>query len=133
MAKKTGKTIVKMRQQIRAAKLARHKRELVEAGVNLSMPKPSVEARREKEEELKRLYVELFPKDAEVRGEEQAEKPPEQKTERKKEEQLAESEQQPQPEQQEQAEEQTKAEEKEQAENEKQAEEPQEKQGEQSD
>lgn len=121
-----------MRQQMRAAKLARHKRELVEAGVNLSMPKPSVEARREKEEELKRLYVELFPKDAEVRREEQAEKlleqPPEkQQPERKEEKQLAESKQQPQHEQQKQAEEQTQAEEKEQTENEEQAEESQEK------
>lgn len=91
-----------MRQQMRAAKLARHKRELVEAGVNLSMPKPSAEARREKEEELKRLYVDLFPKDAEVRGEEQAEKPPEQQKQAKK---------QRQAEQKEQAEQQAQAEE----------------------
>ncbi len=62
-----------MRQQIRAAKLARHKRELVEAGVDLSMPKPSAEARREKEEELKRLYLELFKEKKEQAKSEQAE------------------------------------------------------------
>ncbi len=73
MAKKTGKTLVKMRQQMRAAKLARHKRELVEAGVDLSMPKPSAEARREKEEELKRLYLELFKEKKEQAKSEQAE------------------------------------------------------------
>lgn len=54
-----------MRQQMRAAKLARYKRELVEAGVDLSMPKPSMQARKEKEEELKRMYVELLSKKTE--------------------------------------------------------------------
>ena len=50
---------------MRAAKLARYKRELVEAGVDLSLPKPSMQARKEKEEELKRLYVELLSKKTE--------------------------------------------------------------------
>ncbi len=75
MAKKTGKTLVKMRQQIRAAKLARYKRELVQAGVSLGMPKPSEEARKEKDEELKRLYLELFSKSEESAQEKSAEQP----------------------------------------------------------
>ncbi|MDI6884049.1 MAG: hypothetical protein QMD00_02755, partial [Hadesarchaea archaeon] len=64
MTRKTGKLAVKARQQTRAAKLAKYKRELAEAGVSLSLPKPSAEARKQKEEELKRLYAELFPKKA---------------------------------------------------------------------
>jgi hypothetical protein len=34
---------------------------LSDAGVSLSLPKPSAKARREKEDELRRLYLELFP------------------------------------------------------------------------
>ena len=61
VTRKTGKMAVKARQQMRAAKLAKYKRELAEAGVKLGLPKPSEEARRQKEEELKKLYTELFP------------------------------------------------------------------------
>ena len=84
MAKKTGKTLVKMRQQMRAAKLARYKRELVQAGVNLGMPKPSEEARREKDEELKRLYLELLSKSEESEREKSAEQPLTQEQQEKK-------------------------------------------------
>jgi len=75
MAKKTGKTLVKMRQQMRAAKLARYKRELVQAGVDLSLPKPSMQARKEKDEELKKLYAELLSKSGEGEQEKSAEQP----------------------------------------------------------
>ncbi len=75
MAKKTGKTLVKMRQQMRAAKLARYKRELVQAGVNLKLPKPSMQARKEKDEELKKLYLELLSKSGEGEQEKSAEQP----------------------------------------------------------
>jgi hypothetical protein len=60
MTRKTGKMAVKARQLMRSAKLAKYKRELAEAGVSLSLPKPSAKARREKEEELRKLYLELF-------------------------------------------------------------------------
>lgn len=121
MTKKTGKVAVKARQQMRAAKMAKQKRELAEAGVKLGLPKPSAEARRQKEEELKRLYLELFPKKkAEAEGE--------------KAEQPAEGEQQEQPtERQEQAEEQRQGEQEMEAERQEQVDEPQEKQEAQSD
>ena len=61
VTRKTGKMAVKARQLMHAAKLAKYKRELSEAGVSLSLPKPSAKARREKEEELRKLYLELFP------------------------------------------------------------------------
>ena len=64
LTRKTGKAAVKARQQMKSAKLARYKRELAQAGVKLSLPKPSAKAQREKEEELKRLYLELFPEAA---------------------------------------------------------------------
>lgn len=53
---------MKARQQMRAAKAAKYKRELAEAGVSLGLPKPSAKKRREKEEELRKLYLALFPK-----------------------------------------------------------------------
>jgi hypothetical protein len=65
MTRKTGKIAVKARQLTRSAKLAKYKRELSNAGVSLSLPKPSKRAMKEKEEELKKLYQELFPKKAE--------------------------------------------------------------------
>lgn len=65
MTRKTGKIAVKARQLARSAKLARYKRELSHAGVSLSLPKPTKKAMKEKEEELKKLYKELFPKKAE--------------------------------------------------------------------
>jgi hypothetical protein len=69
VTRKTGKMAVKARQLARAAKLARYKRELYEAGVSLSLPKPSAKARKEKEEELKRLYLELFHEKKQAEGE----------------------------------------------------------------
>ncbi len=60
---------------MRAAKLARYKRELVEAGVDLGLPKPSMQARKEKDEELKKLYVELLSKSGESEREKSAEQP----------------------------------------------------------
>jgi hypothetical protein len=125
MARKTGKAVVKAKQQMRAAKLAKHKRELAEAGVKLGLPKPSAEVRKQREEELKRLYMELFPK-AEGEQEGQAEQPPgqEQQPEQKEEEQPAEGEQEEQQEQPEQIQ----AEQKEQAEQQERADKPQEKQ-----
>lgn len=65
MTRKTGKMAVKARQLARSAKLARYKRELSQAGVSLNLPKPSKKALKEKEEELKKLYMELFPQKAE--------------------------------------------------------------------
>jgi hypothetical protein len=73
MTRKTGKMAVKARQLMRSAKLAKYKRELVEAGVSLSLPKPSAKARREKEEELRKLYLELFPEKQKPAEEEHAE------------------------------------------------------------
>jgi hypothetical protein len=69
---------VKARQLMRSAKMAKYKRDLAEAGVSLSLPKPSAKAMREKEEELKRLYREMFPEKAEeksVHAEEEEEEP----------------------------------------------------------
>lgn len=65
MTRKTGKIAVKARQLTRSAKLAKYKRDLAHAGVSLSLPKPTKKAMKEKEEELKKLYQELFPKKAE--------------------------------------------------------------------
>ena len=65
MTRKTGKMAVKARQLTRSAKLARYKRDLSHAGVSLSLPKPTKKAMKEKEEELKKLYLDLFPKKAE--------------------------------------------------------------------
>jgi len=122
---------------MRAAKLAKHKRELEGAGVKLSLPKPSAEVRKQREEELKRLYLELFPKKEEAEKE-QVEQPSEQEeqpeAQAKQEEQPKEGgEQEEQPRQEEQVEEQVQVEQEEQPEQQEQTEEPQEKQEEQSD
>jgi hypothetical protein len=126
MARKTGKAVVKAKQQMRAAKLAKHKRELVGAGVELSLPKPSAETRKQREEELKRLYLEFFPRKAEGEQDEQAKQPPgqEQQPEQKEEGQPADGEQLEQQEQPEQIQ----AEQKEQVEQQERADKPQEKQ-----
>lgn len=79
MTRKTGKMAVKARQLARSAKLARYKRELSQAGVSLSLPKPSKKALKEKEEELKKLYMELVPQKTEEKAEE--EQPAEEQTE----------------------------------------------------
>lgn len=69
LTRKTGKMAVKARQLARSAKLARYKRELSQAGVSLSLPKPSKKALKEKEEELKKLYLELVPQKTEEKAE----------------------------------------------------------------
>jgi hypothetical protein len=61
MTRKTGKSLLKARQQMRAARVAREKRDLAAAGVSLSFKKPPAKAMREKEAELKKLYLEMFP------------------------------------------------------------------------
>ena len=73
VTRKTGKMAVKARQLMRSAKLAKYKRELSNAGVSLSLPRPSAKARREKEEELRKLYLELFPEKKKPAESEQAE------------------------------------------------------------
>ena len=73
VTRKTGKMAVRARQLMRSAKLAKYKRELSNAGVSLSLPKPSAKARREKEEELRKLYLELLPEKKKQSEGEQAE------------------------------------------------------------
>jgi len=74
MTRKTGKVALKARQQMRAAKAAMSKRELAEAGVSLSVPRPSAKSVKEKEEELRKLYLDFF---AGKEGEAPGAKPPE--------------------------------------------------------
>jgi len=62
MTRKTGAKAVKARQLTRAAKVHRYKQKLKEAGESLSLPKPSREAQRQKDAELKKLYLELISK-----------------------------------------------------------------------
>jgi hypothetical protein len=64
MTRKTGKALLKARQQMRAARLARAKRELIAAGVSLKLKRPPAKVVREKEKELRELYLELFPEEA---------------------------------------------------------------------
>ncbi len=72
MTRKTGAKAVKARQLARAAKVIRYKQKLKNAGESLSLPKPSAEVKRQKGEELRKLYLEL------VSGKEEA---PQEKTE----------------------------------------------------
>lgn len=87
MTRKTGKVALRARQQTRAAKLARYKRDLSAAGVSMSLPKPTSKARKAKEEELKKLYLELCPpkkeeaKQAEQQSEESGEQAEQKETE----------------------------------------------------
>jgi len=87
MTRKTGAKAVKAGQLTRAAKVHRYKQKLKEAGESLSLPKPSREAQRQKDAELKKLYLELISKKEEqpqekVEAEEtkQVEQKPEQKS-----------------------------------------------------
>jgi len=76
MTRKTGAKAVKARQLTRAAKVHRYKQKLKDAGESLSLPKPSREAQRQKDAELKKLYLELVSKKEEQpqeKTEEQAE------------------------------------------------------------
>ena len=84
MTRKTGAKAVKARQLARAAKVIKYKQKLKSAGESLSLPKPSAEARKQKDAELRKLYMELI-KEEPKKGEraEQAEQKPEQQTEEK--------------------------------------------------
>jgi hypothetical protein len=62
MTRKTGAKAVKARQLTRAAKVHRYKQKLKDAGESLSLPKPSREAQRQKDAELKKLYLEFVSK-----------------------------------------------------------------------
>lgn len=62
MTRKTGAKAVKARQLTRAAKVHRYKQKLKDAGESLSLPKPSKEVQRQKDAELKKLYMELISK-----------------------------------------------------------------------
>lgn len=78
---------MKARQLARAAKVHRYKQKLKEAGESLSMPKPSKEAQRQKDEELKKLYLELVkeqPKESEQPEQVEQEEQPREKTEEQK-------------------------------------------------
>jgi len=79
MTRKTGAKAVKARQLTRAAKVHRYKQQLKDAGESLSLPKPSREAQRQKDAELKKLYLELISKKEQPKEGEQ----PEQQVEKK--------------------------------------------------
>ncbi len=72
MTRKTGAKAVKARQLTRAAKVHRYKQKLKDAGESLSLPKPSREAQRQKDAELKKLYLELISKKEQPKEGEQA-------------------------------------------------------------
>jgi hypothetical protein len=71
------------------------KRELAEAGVSLSVPRPSTKLVKEKEEELRKLYLELFTGKEGGAPEAKPSEPPEH-TEEKTEEKPPETQEQPQ-------------------------------------
>ena len=79
MTRKTGAKAVKAKQLTRAAKVHRYKQKLKEAGESLSLPKPSREAQRQKDAELKKLYLELISKKEQPKEGEQAEQQVEKK------------------------------------------------------
>jgi len=90
MTRKTGAKAVKARQLARAAKVHRYKQKLKEAGESLSVPKPSKAAQRQKDEELKKLYLELVkeqPKESKQPEQVEQEQPPEKTEEQKQAEQ----------------------------------------------
>jgi hypothetical protein len=100
MTRKTGAKAVKARQLTRAAKVHRYKQKLKDAGESLSLPKPSREAQRQKDAELKKLYLDLISKREEQPQEKveeaeetkQVEKKPEQKPSQEKAEEAEQSE-----------------------------------------
>ena len=100
MTRKTGAKAVKARQLTRAAKVHRYKQKLKDAGESLSLPKPSREAQRQKDAELKKLYLELVSKKEEQPQEKvekaketkQVEQKPEQKPSQEKAEEAEQSE-----------------------------------------
>ncbi|MFN4132825.1 MAG: hypothetical protein ACK4GQ_00415 [Candidatus Hadarchaeales archaeon] len=93
MTRKTGKVALKARQQMRAAKLAQQKRELERAGISMKLDKPSAKVLKEKDEELKKLYMELFP-EAQTSSEEGGEGESTEKAEEKPSEETSEEPQQ---------------------------------------
>jgi len=101
MTRKTGAKAVKARQLTRAAKVHRYKQKLKDAGESLSLPKPSREAQRQKDAELKKLYLELVSKKEEQPREKveeaeetkQVEQKPEQKPSQEKAEEQKQAEQ----------------------------------------
>ena len=62
MTRKTGAKAVKAKRLTRAAKVYRYKQKLKEAGESLSLPRPSRETQRQKDAELKKLYLDLISK-----------------------------------------------------------------------
>jgi hypothetical protein len=100
MTRKTGAKAVKARQLTRAAKVHKYKQKLKDAGESLSLPKPSREAQRQKDAELKKLYLELVSKKEEQPQEKvekaeetkQVEQKPEQKPSQEKAEEAEQSE-----------------------------------------
>ena len=94
MTRKTGAKAVKARQLARAAKVIKYKQKLKSAGESLSLPKPSKEVQKQKDAELRKLYIELVSEKGEQQEKaaqseqpqeqtEQAEQEPEQQTEEK--------------------------------------------------
>jgi hypothetical protein len=96
MTRKTGAKAVKARQLMRAAKVHRYKQKLKEAGESLGLPKPSKEAQRQKDEELKRLYLELISKKEEQSQAVQPEQPAERAEKEQAEQQVEQKKEQPQ-------------------------------------
>lgn len=84
MTRKTGKALQRARMQMRAAKLARMKRELAAHGVSLRPSKPPKSVLREKEKEIRELYREFFPEAEAAEGEEEIEEVIEPKKKREK-------------------------------------------------
>ena len=60
VTRKTGKALQKARQQLRAWKMARAKRELSAAGLSLTFKRPPAHVLKEKGEELRKLYLDMF-------------------------------------------------------------------------
>lgn len=71
MTKKTGRMALKAKQLTRSVKIAKYKQLLAESGEELGLPKPSPEARKQKDEELKEIYLELISKKERKAGESQ--------------------------------------------------------------
>ena len=81
MTRKTGAKAVKARQLARAAKLIKYKQKLKGAGESLSLPKPSAETRKQKDAELRKLYLELIKEEPKEGGQAKQEQQTEEKDE----------------------------------------------------
>lgn len=98
MTRKTGAKAVKARQLARAAKVIKYKQKLKNAGESLSLPKPSKEVQKQKDAELRKLYLELVSEKGEqqekaAQPKEQTEQPVEQQETEQQPEQQSEQEQ----------------------------------------